>query len=86
MIGAEVFISFPAMYLSLNPSAVGTSAAVNDYQKLAEKCLIDGIISGEVKDFFGKTFFTKNPNDDPRGQPRSWRRPRSRCRPACRCW
>jgi len=68
VIGAEVFVSFPAVYPNLSDSAVGTPAAVKGYQALAEKCLINGILEGEVRGFFDEKFFSQNPNDDP-----SWR-------------
>ncbi|MFM2438323.1 MAG: hypothetical protein RLZ55_1142 [Actinomycetota bacterium] len=68
VIGAEVFESFPLVYPNLALDAVGTPDAVTGYQEVAEKCLIDGILDGEVRGFFDERFFSKNPNDDP-----SWR-------------
>lgn len=65
VIGAEVFVSYPAVYPDLDLSQVGTEAAVNSYQSLADKCLIEGILDGKVKEFFGKSFFTVNPNTVP---------------------
>jgi len=65
VIGSEVFISFPAVYPDLSLEAVGTSDALSGYQELSQRCLIQGILDGEARSFFGEKFFSKNPNDDP---------------------
>ena len=65
VIGAEVFVSYPEEYPGLDLSAVGTSAAVSGYQSLADKCLVEGILDGQVKEIFGESFFTRNPNSVP---------------------
>ncbi len=65
VIGAEVFVSYPDAYPGLDPSAVGTKAAMGGYQKLAQQCLIDGILNGEVRDFAGQKFFSSDPMTNP---------------------
>ncbi len=65
VIGSEVFVSYPAFYPGLKASDVSTSSGLNNYQRVAEKCLIDGILEGKVLQGLGESVFTSNPMDNP---------------------
>lgn len=65
VIGAEVFESFPQVYPELDVSAVGTKAALSQYQQLADKCLMAGILESKLLVSFGEQFFAMDPLQDP---------------------
>lgn len=65
VIGAEVFVSFPAVYPGLSREAVGTPTAVRTYDSVANRCLIDGILEGELRTELGQRFFASDPLSAP---------------------
>ncbi|MEI6621440.1 MAG: lipase family protein [Actinomycetes bacterium] len=65
VIGGEVLTSYPAAFPGLQPDQVATAAGQQDYQGIADKCLVQGIIDGKVLDTLGKSTFTANPMSNP---------------------
>lgn len=65
VIGGEVLISYPAAYPNLNAEQVATPAGLAEYQNIAEKCLVAGILEGEIEQVLGKRTFQENPMNNP---------------------
>ncbi|MEI6622718.1 MAG: lipase family protein [Actinomycetes bacterium] len=65
VIGGEVLISYPAAYPALNAEQIATQAGLKNYQGVAAKCLVPGILDGKIQQALGRNTFPANPMTNP---------------------
>jgi hypothetical protein len=68
VIGPLISISWPAANPSLNAASIMTADGRNNYQKIANHCIVRATIAGLIRSVLGQKFFTVDPIDVP-----SWR-------------
>ena len=66
VIGPEVMRSWPARYPNLPVDSLLTKAAQNNYQRMAQECIADAAVEGQIRqELFNESFFVENPANDP---------------------
>lgn len=68
VIGPEILEAWPSVNNQLSVDDVASEAGKKSYEKVANKCIGDALITGLIKDKLKQTFFAKNPADVPTWQ------------------
>lgn len=66
VIGPEILVSWPMAYPGLPVEGVVSQEGRDNYQRLAEQCVLPTAIEGYARETFRQTFFTEDPSQDPR--------------------
>ena len=65
VIGPLISTSWPAANKDLKTSDILTANGRNNYQKIANHCIVRATIAGLIRTTFDQKFFSQNPNDVP---------------------
>ncbi len=65
VIGPLIATSWPAVNSSLSNTDVLSEDGLNNYQKIANHCIVRATIAGLIRNTFDQKFFSKNPIDVP---------------------
>lgn len=65
VIGPEVAVSWPLAYPGLPLRGVITDSGINQYERLANECVMNAAIEGLVRSTAGQRFFTESPDQNP---------------------
>lgn len=65
VIGSEVLRSWPNVYPDLPVDPLLTTAAQNNYERMAQECVVDAAMEGQIRQgIFNENFFVENPTNN----------------------
>lgn len=65
VIGPEVALAWPQAYSNLNAQTILTSTGYNNYQKIANQCIVQAALGGLIRKKVGQAFFSSDLTKSP---------------------